>query len=891
MPRSGWLAAGAIIGALLATVAGAPAALLALGGAVALLAAVLAARGHMRGLAAASVTTAIVLARAFAGVALAATPDVGGSQVEASGWDHEAVVVSVNAPSGGSQRAVIELRPPERADRIWASLPIYPPIAPGDVIRLGGTLEPAPTEGGFAEFLARTGISLTTRAREMERLGADGSPLTGLEQFRRGAAASISAALPEPQAGLASAMGIGLRDLVSREVATDFRLSGLSHVVAISGWHIAMLGAVVSAMLGGLARRPRTVIVLGAICLYAVFAGASPSVLRAAVMASVVLLARESGRRGSAAAGLGITVTGMLAVDPATITDVGFQLSAAATCGLLVWGTRAHHWLARRLPRRTPKWLLESLGVSLAAQAATLPLVLLHFGTLSLVAPLANLLITPFVAPAMLLTAVALACGVLIGFGVPALLLAPLALIGSLVISATIAIAHFCAALPFASLVLSEPINLLSAAACAVALAYFARRRSRPPVADALRDAGSGSTRENHPSAVRSRRLAFAAALLGAAVLLVAANGTRPDGRLHVTVLDVGQGDAILLQGPSGGRALVDTGPDPGRLIALLDQRIPAWDRRLDLVVLTHPHEDHVAGLAAVMDRYRITEIAEPGMIGLGPGDAAYRRRLAGLGRQSRILSAGDTLSLDGIRMDVEWPLPGTVPLRPPDSGTGINNVSIVLDIHFGARRMILTGDVEEQIDPHLLATGIARDGEGLDLLKVAHHGSGTATTDAFVEQMKPRVAVVSAGSGNPYGHPSPKTVARLVESGAKLFRTDLDGSVEISTDGMDLVANAAGGRPRPTTPTPRPPLGAGFCPIPQPGPAVGRGRRRTYNRGDVDPDADGSSPDSWRAGCARLARAPQRRGCRGRDVSGDGHRRARARDPRAPGRGCGAPA
>ena len=115
-----------------------------------------------------------------------------------------------------------------------------------------------------------------------------------------------------------------------------------------------------------------------------------------------------------------------------------------------------------------------------------------------------------------------------------------------------------------------------------------------------------------------------------------------------MTVLDVGQGDAIYIQGPRGGRALIDTGPDPNRLVSLLDQRIPSWDRRLDLVVITHPHEDHIAGMAALMDRYRIGEIAEPGMIGPGPGDAAFRQRLAETGRQSRIIAAGDHLTLDG---------------------------------------------------------------------------------------------------------------------------------------------------------------------------------------------------------------------------------------------------
>jgi competence protein ComEC len=713
---------------------------------------------------------------------------------------------------------VLELRPPELPSTVWATLPAYPKIVPTDTVRFGGVLEPAPTDGGFGEFLARNGIGFTARARTLERIGTDGSPLAELEQLRRSAAAAISLALPEPQAGLAAAMSIGLRDIVPRDVSNDFRVSGLSHVVAISGWHIAMLGAVVGALLGGIGRRPRTIIVVAAIAAYSIFAGASPSILRAAVMASVVLLARESGRSGSAAAGLALTVAGMLLLDPATVGDIGFQLSVAATCGLLVWSSRTSTWLRTRLPHRTPRWFVESLAVSSAAQLATLPLILFHFASLSLVAPLANLLIAPLVAPAMLLTAVALVVGVLIGIGIPALFFAPLSLVGSLVIGSTIAIAEACAAVPFATLAVTEPVNLFAALAGSAAIGWFALRRQ-----------GKGQpapTRDEHAAAGISRRMALGAAVAGLAIILVAANGARPDGRLHVTVLDVGQGDAIFLQGPRGGRALIDTGPDPGRLIALLDARIPSWDRRLDLVVITHPHEDHISGMAALLDRYRIGEIVEPGMIGPGPGDAAFRQRLAQTGRQSRTIAAGDHLTLDGVRVDALWPLPGSVPLRPPDSGTAINNVSIVLDVHFGTRRIVLAGDVEEQIDPQLLAAGIAADGRPLDVLKVAHHGSGTATTDAFVEQMHPSVAVVSAGWGNPYGHPSPKTVARLEATGARLYRTDLDGSVDISTNGTDLVTSASGGRTKPATPPPTTPPGIGFCPIPNSTAAAGRRRR-----------------------------------------------------------------
>src|SRR5688572_17392237 len=298
-----------------------------------------------------------------------------------------------------------------------------------------------------------------------------------------------------------------------------------------------------------------------------------------------------------------------------------------------------------------------------------------------------------------------------------------------------------------------------------------------------------------------------------------------------MTVLDVGQGDAILLEGPTGGRILVDTGPDPDLLLSLLDERLPAWDRRLDLVVITHPHEDHVSGLALLLDRYRIGGVAEPGMIGPGPGDAAFRRRMAELNWQTRVIAAGDGLALDGVRIAIQWPPPGSVPLRSTDGGTGVNNVSLVLDIRFGQRRMLLTGDVEEQIDPRLLAAGLAEPEAPLDVLKVAHHGSATATTDAFVAQMAPRVAVISAGWGNPYGHPSPDTVARLEQGGAQLFRTDLDGTIAISTDGHDLAAHAGGGRPRPPRrPTSELPPGIGFCPLPQPV----RGARRRSRLGHV---------------------------------------------------------
>ena len=310
--------------------------------------------------------------------------------------------------------------------------------------------------------------------------------------------------------------------------------------------------------------------------------------------------------------------------------------------------------------------------------------------------------------------------------------------------------------------------------------------------------------RSRTPRQQGRRAATLALAAIVALVAVVAVN--RPDGWLRVTVLDVGQGDALLLEGGAGGRILVDSGPDPDRLVALLDARLPPWDRRLDLLVVTHPHEDHVAGAAHLLDRYRVAQVADAGDPGYGPGWRAYASVLERSGRRPVRLAAGSRLSLDGARIDVLWPLPGHRPPGPNAEGYEINNVSLVFDVRYGERRLLLTGDVEDDVDPELLRLGIG--GQRVDVLKVAHHGSGTATTDPFVGALQPRVAIVSAGADNRYGHPNPGTIARLEAAGARVLRTDRDGSVTVATDGRQLSVTATGGRgaaavpARPTTAT-----------------------------------------------------------------------------------------
>ena len=363
------------------------------------------------------------------------------------------------------------------------------------------------------------------------------------------------------------------------------------------------------------------------------------------------------------------------------------------------------------------------------------------------------------------------------------------------------------AGLPFASLALVEPWNAivaLIAAGAIVGVTVLTRRgtqranpsRGQSPAAlppQHPRSAGSGhGGRAKAPAWWHTRGARVMSGALAAAVIALAiAVVHRPDGVPRIVVLDVGQGDAILVEGGQGARLLIDGGPDPGRLLVALDEHLPPWDRRIDVVILSHPHEDHAAGFAALLDRYAVGQVFEPGMFGPGPGYAALNAELIKLGIRRGVLLTGSRLRIDEFSFRVLWPDPDTVPERPPDGGTGINNVSIVLLGEVDGHRVLLAGDIEEGIDPRLLARGLPT----VDVLKVAHHGSRTSSTDAFLAAVRPSIAVISAGRGNPYGHPAPATVARLEAAGAQVLRTDQDGTVTVDVGVGHIRVRTTGAR------------------------------------------------------------------------------------------------
>ena len=804
LPRAGWLAVGAVVAALLTAgeLIELPAwavPILALGS---LIVGIVAGLAHRAGTAAFLVAFGSVALRA----AIAAVMTMGAPAavaLEAGSGEWSGTVVDVSSPSGAEQRAFVRLQAPTGgAWLVYAWLPRHPALVPGDAIEVRGQLQLPPADApGFAGFLESRGALGTLKGRALRLVGSEGGFAASVEGLRWGLDRTLSRAIPEPEAGLASGILIGLRERVSRETADDFTITGLTHVVAISGWNIALVAGIATALLRatGLGRRPRSTIVIVAIVAYTVLAGAEASVIRAALMGGVVIAARESGRPSGAAAALGLACWGLLLAQPSMIADIGLQLSLVATAGLLALGAPAEAAVRRVTRDRGPRWFKEALGVSLAAQLATLPLILLHFGRLSLISPLANLLVAPVVPLAMLGAAVGTLVGPLMAGPAMALLLAPLLVASWLPLALMTRGAGLLAQVPLANVELLPPFDLIGATVALGALT-LALRRSRGRAMPALRP-------WQPPPAARRPGPRRALAVLVAMVLLgvtAAALAGRTAPALRVDVLDIGQGDAILLEADDGTRLLVDGGPDPDLLVRRLDERIPAWDRHIDLALLTHPHEDHAGGLAGLVPRYRVGRIIETEMNSEGSGVLELRAAAERHGIRRLRLSQGDSFALGDARVDVLWPPEDAIPDRVITDGRAVNGTSIVLAVSLGRQRILLTGDLEDDHDPDLLGI-IPHDGRRWDLLKVAHHGSATASSRPLLDVLRPRLAAVSSGLGNRYGHPAPATLQRLSEIDTRIWRTDREGTLSVAFDGRPRSTTALlTGLPRSSCPSRR---------------------------------------------------------------------------------------
>ncbi len=670
-------------------------------------------------------------------------------------------VTAVPHRSGGEVRVRIQTADGRLA--VEAHEPV-PDLPIGREISATGTLrEPEPWEAGY---LARYGIG--------EVLAADGLRLTGrrrggtagfVDHIRDRAEDALGRGTPEPEAALLRGFVLGEDDRIDPATVDDFKRSGLAHLLAVSGdcvMLLALLGASIMGLLG-VPLRARLLGLLALIAIYVPVTGAAPSIQRAGIMGAAGLIAALAGRPRSGWYAVLLAAAVTLAINPRWLGDPGWQLSFAAVTGILLFARGIRDLLldhgAKRVPRASParRAFAEGAGITIAATVTTAPLFAHHFGAVSLASLPANLLALPAIPAVMWLSMLAAIVG-----QVPGVPVEPLTAVAGLLVAYVAQIAHWLAAPGWSQIGFTLPtwpdVAVAYAVVCtsmSVVLAWARRRKGLAVPAS------------------HGRALVAALVLALCAVCLVRL-GPAGSGRagsspgLRVTVLDVGQGDAIVLDPAGGAPVLVDGGPPGDDLRSHLESMGVS---HLAAAVVTHDQSDHAGGIDELLGTFPIRRL----LFALPGRDFLRAARAAGVAPMP--VAEGSEIDSGQLRVEVLWP-PRTMLGQPPP--TDLNEAALVLLARWRSFEMLLTADAE--------AEAVPIDPGPIDVLKVAHHGSDDSGLDRLLDRTAPRLAVISVGADNPYGHPTAGTLAALAEHGVPTLRTDEDGDVTID-------ANARGWR------------------------------------------------------------------------------------------------
>jgi competence protein ComEC len=671
--------------------------------------------------------------------------------------DRGVVRFPIATPDG---RLVIEAREPA------GELPI------GRFVRARGVI--ADPEPWRKDDLERLGVRDVLAARSLTTTERRRGGIAGaLDSIRKRAEGALEQGTEPEAANLLRGFVLGQDDRIDDATVDEFRRSGLAHLLAVSGQNVVLLALLAGVVLAVLdvGLRARLAWVLALIAVYVPVAGAGPSIQRAGVMGAAGILAVLVSRPRSHWYALLVAAAVTLAINPRASGDVGWQLSFAAVIGIALWARPIAGLLA---PRGANGWragIGEAAAVTVAATLATAPLMAHHFETVSLVTLVANLLALPAVAPVMWLGMLAAAAGQLSWVPVE-----PLTWLAGLLAAYIAQIAAWLATPSWAEagVSLSGP-GLIAAylglvATIALALRWARRRRALripPPTRAARPDEDARASPARHRPRIRwIPRVALGALAVFLAVATALGLGSPPPGRdaatgLRLTMLDVGQGDSILLEPAGADPVLVDAG-EAGADVAeqLRDRGI----ERLSAVVVTHAQADHSGGVPDVLEQL------PAGRLIAGAHDRRLAATAAAAGVRMLRVASGDTLRTGPLRLDVIWP-PREL-LAFPAQADDPNRLSLVVLARWGGFTALLTGDAE--------AEAIRIDPGAVDVVKIAHHGSADAGLGALLERSSPALAVISVGGDNPHGHPAPATLGELREHRVPTLRTDEAGEITI---------------------------------------------------------------------------------------------------------------
>lgn len=646
-------------------------------------------------------------------------------------------------------------------------------VAYGDRVAVTGLLI---TPGEFdtfsyADFLARQGVYsiMTNAAVEVVSSGHGSTFYSTIYDLRRQANDLINDALPEPSAGLLTGILLGNERGISPELADDFSRVGASHVVAISGFNMVIIAGVVMALLNpGEKKRPWTAIIgLTVIGLYTIFVGANAAVLRAAVMSGVLIIGQAINRKTYVPASLAFVALGMSFFDPDVLWDISFQLSFFATLGLALYvdpmSKRFDALLFRLFPAPTARGLSsvlsEPLIVTIAAQILTLPLIILYFERLSLVALLVNLLIIPVQAPLLLFGGLA----TIIAFAVP-VLAQVIYWIDMVLLSWTIGVVRVFADLPFADTEFRVDPRWITLY-FVVVIGWALMQATQP---DLWRDLA------RH---VRRRAVLTTVLIsgLGLAVLMVAVAFARPDDKLDVWFLDMGHSNAVFIETPGGAQILIDGGNFPSRLLTALGDRMPFVDREIDVLIVTQPDEFDTGALPSVLARYDVGVALMNGQP--NQTDSFIQLQEALSDTQIIDIRAGYSVEFDdGVVLDILHPT------TPPELGDALNEGVLVMRLIYDEVSFLLTGDISREAQAEML---LDARWQTSTVMQLPQHGTVRSLDADFVSAIQPQAIVLQSDPANRRGDPHGDVLALLGDT--PILRTDDAGTVHLWTDGRDL--------------------------------------------------------------------------------------------------------
>lgn len=721
----------------------------------------------------------------------------------------------------------------------------------GDVVRFHSRLR-APhnfnNPGGFdyERYLRFRGILVRGNIGDASGLillrREKGNPLrTGLEHVRDRIRETIALAAPGTEGRIIQALILGDRKEIPKEVVENFNKTGTTHIIAISGLHIGIVALfslfvirlVIKSseylLLKGNMVKISAVFAILIVVLYTFIAGAGVSVVRAAIMIATLMCAILLNRERDIFNTLALAAFLILIAAPYSLFDVSFQLSFAAVASLLFLTPR----LSALLPPVPPAGQSDSAKgnlfellkkalrgsaifffVSLSATLGTLPLILLYYNRLSLISLAANLLVVPILG----VLSIPLCLLIVIAMPFSAELAAIVVRIAEMPVGLALFLIDRFAALPFAAVFVPTP-TLLEIAAFYLLLISAGFCLDRP----SEQKGGSSSQKSALPWKAITVLMVFF--LLGSGINLHL-QGQQKE-KLSLTAVDVGQGSAILVRFPGGKRMLVDGGGfydesfDVGKSVLapfLWRERIG----RIDTVVLTHPHPDHLQGLLFILENFNVREAWTNGEEPDTPLSDSFRRIVREKGIALRELSEKTPeMEIAGVRVRIlnpaEMPAkreqaaspsfpaadgkePATSP--PAERPAALrsrarysdesNDLSLVMKISYGSRSFLLPADITEATERRLV---LAHADLGSDVLFVPHHGSSRSSTTAFLEKVRSETAVFSCGPDNVFRLPHPEVIRRYERLKTRLYRTDLDGAVTLTTDGNNITVSVFRGR------------------------------------------------------------------------------------------------